>query len=1013
MIYIISFGVLLTMIGYGYADQETGEYENKITLLNEELEHCQDEATKKEILIKKADLYFYQARAFEKVLQYESAIKHYKLALIIDQDYRSRNAATDLNNIGEAYFNMGEYAKALENCDKSLAIYLKVLGPEHQSTATLYSNIGSVYYKMGEYAKALENCDKSLAIYLKVLGPEHPSTAASYNNIGLFYDSMGEYAKALENCEKALAIRFKVLGPEHPSTAASYSNIGSVYKNMGEYAKALENCDKSLAIRLKVLGPEHPSTAASYNNIGLFYDSMGEYAKALENCDKSLAIRLKVLGPEHPSTAASYYSIGLVHDNMGEYAKALENCEKALAIRFKVLGPEHPSTAASYNKIGVVYHKMGEYSKALENYEKSLAIRLKVLGPEHPFTAQSYNNIGSVYDSMGEYAKALENYKKDLASCLKVLGPEHPSTAVSYNNIGDLYYNMGEYAKALDYLHKALPIAENSGYVELKWRVHDAMSGIHRKLHRPSVAIFFGKQAVNTIQAMRGSVSKMEKELQKSFMCNKESVYKDLAELLIDEGRLPEAQQVLSLLKEEEYFDFVRRDKSDAVSLSGRASYTAVEKTWVERYASISSQIAALGRELGNIRDNKKKHGKLTDADKKGRKELRKDMEAASRAFEDYLTQLVTELEKVSGAKASELTEKGLKDLQSLQSTLRVLGHGSVVVYYLVTDEKLHIILTTPETQVARESKISAKRLNQLIYRFREKLMDLNSNPAPVARKLYRLVFAPIAKDLEQAGAKTLMLSLDGTLRYLPMAALHDGEKYLVERYTPVIFTPASMDKLRDAPSGAWQVAALGVSDKIEGFKPLPTVRLELDGIVKENEQDHKGVLPGVVRLNSRFTQDEMMDLLEDGYPAVHIASHFVFRPGTNRDSFLLMGDGTQLTLDRIKHGSFRFDDVDLLALSACETAMGGSNADGREVEGFGVLAQRKGAKGVIATLWPVADESTGLLMQKMYDVHNKPGVTKAGALRTAQLWLMKDAKDGCYGHPFFWAPFILMGNWR
>ena len=761
IIFIISFGVLLTIMGDGYAGQETGEYEKKITLLNDELKHCHDETTKKEILIKKADLHFYQARAFEKELQYESAIKHYKLALIIDQDYRPEYAAID------------------------------------------FSDIGGVYYSMGEYAIALEYYEKSLAIQLKILDSEHPSTATSYNNIG------------------------------------------------------------------------------------------------------------------------------------------------------------------------EVYHNIGEYAKALEYYEKSLAIQLKVLDSEHPSTATSYNNIGAVYK------------------------------------------NMGEYAKALEYCAKALPIAENTGVVEVKWRVLGAMSGVHKKLDRPSVAIFFGKQAVNTIQAMRGSVSKMEKELQKSFMGNKESVYKGLAELLIDEGLLPEAQQVLDLLKEEEYFDFVRRDKSEAGSLSGRASYTAAEKFWVERYASISSQVAALGREFGKIRDNKKRYGKLTDADKKRRKELRKDMEAASRAFENYLTLLAIELEKVSGAKASELTEKGLKDLQSLQSTLRVLGHGSVVVYYLVTDEKLSIILTTSETQVARESKISAKRLNQLICRFRERLMDPNSNPEPVARELYSLVFAPIAKDLEQAGAKTLMLSLDGTLRYLPMAALHDGEKYLVERYTPVIFTPASRDKLRDTPSGTWQVAGFGVSDRIEGFKPLPSVRLELDGIVKEDEQDHKGVLPGVVRLNSRFTQDEMMELLEDGYSAVHIASHFVFRPGTNRDSFLLMGDGTQLTLDRIKHGGFRFDDVDLLALSACETAMGGSSADGREVEGFGVLAQRKGAKGVIATLWPVADESTGLLMQKMYEAHEKSGATKASALRTAQLWLMKDAKDGYYSHPFFWAPFILMGNWR
>ena len=164
MIFIISFGLLLAMMGHGYADQETGEYEKKITLLNEELEHCQDESTKKEILLKKADLHFYQAKAFEKELQYESAIKHYKLALIINQDYRSEYAAADLNNIGAVYKNMGKYAKALENYEKSLAICLNVLGPEHPSTATLYNGIGLVYYNMGEYEKVLYYCAKALPI---------------------------------------------------------------------------------------------------------------------------------------------------------------------------------------------------------------------------------------------------------------------------------------------------------------------------------------------------------------------------------------------------------------------------------------------------------------------------------------------------------------------------------------------------------------------------------------------------------------------------------------------------------------------------------------------------------------------------------------------------------------------------------------------------------------------------------------------------------------------------------
>ena len=173
------------------------------------------------------------------------------------------------------------------------------------------------------------------------------------------------------------------------------------------------------------------------------------------------------------------------------------------------------------------------------------------------------------------------------------------------------------------------------------------------------------------------------------------------------------------------------------------------------------------------------------------------------------------------------------------------------------------------------------------------------------------------------------------------------------------------------------------------------------------------------------------------GEPAVvHLASHFVFKPGNETDSFLLMGDGKRLSLKEIKDG-YEFINLDLLTLSACETAVGGgADANGREVEGFGALAQNQGAKGVIATLWPVADQSTGQFMQLFYGFRQQNvGMTKAHAMQMAQRAFIEGRLDGVLAqvsrgakpvgdssaiapagastdHPYFWAPFILMGNW-
>jgi len=387
-----------------------------------------------------------------------------------------------------------------------------------------------------------------------------------------------------------------------------------------------------------------------------------------------------------------------------------------------------------------------------------------------------------------------------------------------------------------------------------------------------------------------------------------------------------------------------------------------------------------------------------------------------------------------------------------MQSTLRELGQGAVLLYTLVGEDKYRIMLVTPDTQQAYENPVRAADLQAKVLAFRETLQDPRKDPAPLARELYRILVGPkLAHDLKQAGAKTLMWSLDGVLRYLPIAALQDEQqKYLVETYRNVIFTPASRDHLKDPVAAHWQGLGLGVSkgrdvmlpdtNRRLTFNPLPGVPQELRSIIRDNSADQTvtngdGVLEGRVVLDESFTKDALRTALHQHYPLVHIASHFVFQPGNETDSFLLLGGADEqndkLTIPEIRRLSF--EGVNLLTLSACETAMSGEKANGVEVESFGVLAQQKGAEAVMATLWPVADVSTPLLMREFYRLReSNPGITKAEALRRAQLALIageikptNDTKDGrglkvsvessraSFTHPFYWAPFILIGNWR
>jgi len=269
------------------------------------------------------------------------------------------------------------------------------------------------------------------------------------------------------------------------------------------------------------------------------------------------------------------------------------------------------------------------------------------------------------------------------------------------------------------------------------------------------------------------------------------------------------------------------------------------------------------------------------------------------------------------------------------------------------------------------------------------------------------LLVAPVAQDLEQAGTKTIMLSLDGALRYLPFGALHDGQRYLIQRWNLPIYTSVTRDKLRDAVTPKWQAAGLGLTRALGEFAALPAVKNEMKSIIRSGDD---GLMLGEVHLDEAFTAARLKDVSQRSFQLVHVASHFRFSPGTEINSFLLLGDGQKLTLGDIRTQNYRFDNVDLLTLSACDTGLGGGrDAQGREIEGFGVVAQQQGAKAVLATLWPVSDRSTAELMSDFYRRRQSLGLNKAEALRQSQLALLK----GKNAHPFYWAPFILMGNWK
>jgi CHAT domain-containing protein len=388
------------------------------------------------------------------------------------------------------------------------------------------------------------------------------------------------------------------------------------------------------------------------------------------------------------------------------------------------------------------------------------------------------------------------------------------------------------YDRAIGFLEQALRIAlmpDNA--VELP-RANHEMSQLKGAQGETDAAIFFGKQAVNAIQRHRARLTGLAPELQRSFVSTVEIAYRDLSDRLVGAGRLGEAQQVLAMLKEEELFDLLRRDAPNDPRLT-LAQLTSLEAEWQRHGDALGQDLARLTEEAATLR-------KIAERSAEQEAELRTArgaLDAAGREFRTWLDGLRVEL--VAGGPAGSAESRhsaalNLDLLERLQGELRALGPGVALLSYVLGETRLSIILTTATFQVSREAEISERAINRLVHEFRLAIdQRLDEDMSRIGQALWRHLMAPVIDRLEEIGAKTLMVVPYGTLRYLPFAALHDGTRYVAERFAVSILTLAAHADLRDRGTATWRVAGLGVSRDVPGYRRLLAVKEELTGIVR------------------------------------------------------------------------------------------------------------------------------------------------------------------------------------
>ena len=833
-----------------------------------------------------------------------------------------------------------------------------------------------------------------------------------------------------------------------------YNRLAGGQKTQGNYAEAESSYRAALrfvaeAIETRRRASRVPELPLELDEKGFDRDETArefvEVAPELKTNrrveERQLPADLDILSAYKLAEGALRNNLGVLYRCWGRYQEADKEYESAWRIVSERLGASSVEAAVLRSNIGLLYDAIGRTADAEAAYNTALGILGKAGGAQSARLAAVTNNLAGLYLEGNKLPQAEKMLRESLRLARSAYGNQAAKTGFRLYNLGWIEVLRGDYRAGGADLRKSLIVATRTGDPMLSWVARSAYAKMLERQGKLDPAIYFAKQAVATIQALRVKAAQGEGKNARAFQSTVEGVYRHLASLLVKAGRLPEADQAIRLLKGREYASLELRGGDpdrEPVTLSESEGKAA---------GKLESDIARLAGLTGEIDGLETlRAGSVLTAKQKGRlRELRKQFEEVERRFQKTLVAIR------QSRRAS--VESG-KELQT--GFLKLFGSRAAMLATIVNEDEIWTVLITPNFRKGYRSKISEMALNAKVQHFRSLLQPASTKlyePRIASRELYDLLFratnpddgATLESDLGALEVKNLVWTLDGVLRYLPVAALYDGHGYLMERYASFIFTPASviMQLSADKP-GPWRILAAGVTKGGKGYEPLPGVADELGAIVRDAGHA-QGVVDGKMLMDEKFTWSAFQDELIDRYPIVHISSHFSFVPHDSKKSHLLLGDLSPLSIDELASTGSIFQGVELLTLSACETAVSdAAAADGREVEGMGVLAQKLGAQSVLASLWRVSDTGTSALMREFYRVHQEKKLSKVEALRQAQLALLKGTSPGAAGpepdrgvislsrerasamekeylpdakarfsHPYYWAPFVLTGAWQ
>jgi CHAT domain-containing protein len=901
-----------------------------------------------------------------------------------------------LVGLAHVQVSLREFAEARAALTRAQVLVAENGDAVSEAAAAIENAFTNLCLREEDYAGARAHAEAQIAIERQMSGGAVQLVPA-YVLLGQALERLDAFDESETALREAIRLAESNEGPLQRHLLAARTQLGALLCDRGHPEQGLPFLRAALEQGEQTLGPEAPRLVRVLVLLAEAHRALGELPEALHLYERAAVLVEARPGDVERHTLVSFHrGLGSLLLALGDLERGRTSLEAGLA----AAGSE-PTLSTERAEVLLALarsHRASSPEGSRAGLQEALALFRTRLPDRHPTVLRVVNELcGLELDAGPAAAPHCEEARRRLEEG----GEVEPSLRQAVeDNQSRLARARGDRAGAHAHAVRALAAAAALAGPDPSWRAHRRLSLLVDEEGDRPLAIFLGKQAIADVERLRGRFAGEDRRYAEGFLTDKADVYRTVADWLLESGRFEEGLEVLSLLKSEELYEFTLRGSSGDAP---RLSLTKEEEALSSRWKALLAAEAASGEEierLARLRDA----GRITREETEALERLltgQRDADAArAEGLGAFLSQ--AQIREEPGAGPARVPQ-----VDRLRRELRRFPSGTALAVYLLTERSLRVLVATEAGQTETRIPVDARALGRDIGRFLDR-MRAREDVSTAARALY----ATLAKDVDvaasRAGCKRLVLWLDGALRYVPFAALHDGERYLLDKYVLQSYSPGGAPA---APAGeAWSVRGLGVTRPVAGFRPLPGVADELCAIVRgpvaglQPREACSGALRGEGFVDAAFTEARLTEPLRGhpGFSVLHLGTHFTLRPGNVLRSYLLLGDGGKLTLDRI--GDLDFTGIELLTLSACQTGLSGaSREDGREVEGLAAIVQRRGARRVVASLWQVEDQSTAELMQAFYRALPGSRGDVPRALQRAQ----RAARAG-HAHPYFWAGFVL-----